>query len=85
MVSTSEYKKLLKDYASFKVIKKSSPQVISEGDDKGILFNVKIKRLQTKINELENKVNKCEDKNEKVTLEMTLRKEKAKLKTLTNK
>lgn len=83
MVSSSDYKKLLKDHAKFKIIKKLSPQILNE-NDRGILINVKIKRLENRINELENKINSCKDKSVKVTLEMTLRKEKAKLKTLLN-
>ena len=77
-----EPKKLLKDHAKFKIIKSSSPEVLHE--DRGILVNVKIKRIQNKITELENKIEQCEKKTDKVTLEMTLRKEKAKLKTLLN-
>jgi len=82
MVSTSEYKKLLKNHAKFKIVKKT-PQSLSEsGEDKGILFNVQLKRVQGRITTLENKIKECKDKKIKLTLEMSLRKEKAKLKTL---
>ena len=79
MVSSSNYKKLLKDHAKIRIVKKT-PQVLNE-EDRGILVNVKIKRLQSKISVLENKLENCE-KADRVTLEMTLRKEKAKLKNL---
>ena len=45
MVSSSNYKKLLKDHAKIRIVKKT-PQVLNE-EDRGILVNVKIKRLQT--------------------------------------
>ena len=78
------YKKMLKDSVSvkLKVVKPSGPQVLNE-NEVSITTKAKIRRITKKINELNERIESTKDKKEKYTLEMTLRKEKAKLKTLT--
>lgn len=80
MGSTLNYRTLLKDHVKLKVIK-SLPKILNENGGE-ILFNVKIKRIKSKIQNIEEHLSKCKVKKEQTVFEMTLRKEKAKLKTL---
>ncbi len=82
MISKSSYTKLLKDHVKLKTVKsKQGPEVLSE-NEKSIISEVKIKSSKRKITSLTEKFENCKNKKDLITLEMMLKKEKAKLKTL---
>ena len=83
-MKSKDYKKLLKDHAKIKlkVVNKKTPQIINEGSSESILKRAKIRRLQEHIININKKISTCTDKKEKLTLDMMLRKNKAKLYTI---
>jgi len=82
MISSANYKKLLKNHAKMKVIK-NDKTFLNETNNNSIVRKVKIKRCKEKINSINEKINNCESKKDLVTLNMDLKKENTKLKILT--
>jgi len=80
MISSANYKKLLKNHAKMKVIKKD--KTFLNETDKSIITIVKIKRCKQKIESINEQINNCDSKKDLITLQMSLKKENAKLKTL---
>ena len=80
MNSSVNYKKLLKNHVKMKVVKNNKTFLNENG--KSIITEVKIKRCKQRIDILNEKIKRCDSKKDLITLQMSLKKENAKLKIL---
>jgi len=78
----SDYKKLLKDHAKFRLrIIKPQPQILQE-DTKSVLKEAKLRRINQQIELLTKQHKICENEKDKLIIEMSLKKATAKRKII---